>query len=601
MSYAAEPYAQFVDDLLAALTGGVTREAFRFLAEAAPYRLAAAGAVRPGSVRVFGLADGAYVRFRPETDFALGPQTDIAWRARADGTPAADAVWPDPGSTFFVNYEAPVAGGPAPLLSDRNPGSVTRLLAESFAREFAVLSRQLEAVYQAGFIDTAAGRDLDQLVRLVGIGRRDARTASGSVVFSRASPAPADIFIPAGTRLASAEPPAAGFETTEDATLKRGLLSVETPIRALSAGAEGVAAAGAIRAVNNPILGIDSAVNPQATRLAGGAEDDEALRARARRALETAGGATLGALTGALTGLGLREKDIRFEEDPIAHPGVVKLAVALPPLPEAEAGALAARALALIEATRPVGVRILPDIASPAPLEPATPGSGLVPDEGEAPLGVAPDSGLFMPVVVEVELAPGSLALSAAEREALAQRGRAEVEAFVADAGIGETLVLNRLIARLMALEGVLDVAVELYPQARPEAPHRKNLAPDNPGVRPVLARAEVAIGGALVLLDVSVRLVRKGAGLLSDPETLRGEVEAQLREGLERLEAARLTPEALKALVKADTFELAELHYRAEYPEGGLRIHQQDIALPLSGLERLWIRKVTLADGGGT
>ena len=41
------------------------------------------------------------------------------------------------------------------MLNDRNPGSVTRLLAESFAREFAVLSRQLESVYQAGFLTTA--------------------------------------------------------------------------------------------------------------------------------------------------------------------------------------------------------------------------------------------------------------------------------------------------------------------------------------------------------------------------------------------------------------------------------------------------------------
>ena len=55
-----------------------------------------------------------------------------------------------------------------PVLNDRNPGSVTRLLAESFAREFAVLSRQLESVYQAGFLSTATGRDLDQVVALVG-------------------------------------------------------------------------------------------------------------------------------------------------------------------------------------------------------------------------------------------------------------------------------------------------------------------------------------------------------------------------------------------------------------------------------------------------
>jgi len=85
---------------------------------------------------------------------------------------------------FFVNYDLAAQTGAAPLLSDRNPGSVTRLLAESFAREFAVLSRQLEAVYRAGFLDTATGRDLDQLVAILGLNRRDRTYATGTVVFA---------------------------------------------------------------------------------------------------------------------------------------------------------------------------------------------------------------------------------------------------------------------------------------------------------------------------------------------------------------------------------------------------------------------------------
>ncbi len=138
MTYAAEPYAQFVDDLLSALTGGVIREQFRFLPENEPYKLTASGAVLPGSVRVVGQVDASFFRFRAPTDFTLGAQNALVWQATPAGVPARDAVWPDAGSVFFASYET--ADAPR-LLTDRNPGSVTRLLAESFAREFAVLSR----------------------------------------------------------------------------------------------------------------------------------------------------------------------------------------------------------------------------------------------------------------------------------------------------------------------------------------------------------------------------------------------------------------------------------------------------------------------------
>ncbi|HWS13620.1 MAG TPA: hypothetical protein VN279_12515, partial [Rhodocyclaceae bacterium] len=71
MTYAAEPYAQFVDDLLSALTGGEIREQFRFLPEQQPFKLAAPGPVIPGTVRVFGQVDARYNRFRVQTDYLL--------------------------------------------------------------------------------------------------------------------------------------------------------------------------------------------------------------------------------------------------------------------------------------------------------------------------------------------------------------------------------------------------------------------------------------------------------------------------------------------------------------------------------------------------
>src|SRR5439155_17137645 len=106
--------------------------------------------------------------------------------------------------------------------------------------------------------------------------------------------------------------------------LHRGSLSLEVPIRATVSGEAGVVAERAVAVINRPILGIESVSNPQPTQLAGSDETDDALRARARRALEGAGKATRGALVAALTSLpAVRDKDLRLEEDHRLRPGGV--------------------------------------------------------------------------------------------------------------------------------------------------------------------------------------------------------------------------------------------------------------------------------------
>src|SRR6185436_4990309 len=192
----------------------------------------------------------------------------------------ADAIHPDEATVFYANYEYVSPSGANPPLTDRNPGSITRLLAESFAREYAVMSRQLDGIYNASFVDTATGRDLDQIGLLVGVERRTATFAIGSAVFFRSTPSPADIFIPAGTRISTAAPPPAQFETQIEVTLRRGSLSVDVPIQALAGGAAGAVAAQAITVVNSPILGIDGVNNPQATGFQSATETDVQLRAR---------------------------------------------------------------------------------------------------------------------------------------------------------------------------------------------------------------------------------------------------------------------------------------------------------------------------------
>jgi uncharacterized phage protein gp47/JayE len=608
MSYAAEPYGQFVDDLLSSLTGGIIRQQFRFLEEERPYRLSGPGVILPSTVRLFGQADGVYRRFLAGTDYKLESDLAITWIATDQGGPAPGAAWPDEGTTFYANFDVQAPPEAAPPLTDRNPGSIVRLLAESFAREYAVLSRQLEAVYRAGFLDTATGRDLEQLCALVGVTRRQMTFAGGTAIFGRSSPAPADIFIPSGTRLSTTEPPPVMFETTEDQTLRRGNLSVEVPIQAKVSGSTGVVAPNTIRAIHRPILGVESVTNPLSTRFAGENETDDTLRSRARRALEGAGKATTGAVLAALTTLtGLREKDVRISEDALAHPGVVKLNVALPTMSADEQQRTIERVVDLIEETRPVGVRILHNIAAPRPTGAAGPGSGVVPDEGPDPatIGVTsnPDE-LFLPVDLVVQVAPSTLSLAPQEKSNLESRTRGAVEAFLNEAGIGEILVYNRLVALLMKLEGVLDVVVEMWPQNAPDSAKRKNLVPDNPGVRPVAGVITVEVGGSLLMLDVTVSLALKGAGLLGDPATARAiaqtEIEQQFKDKLPTFSESSLSVPALRGLLTdSENYTVLDLHYTAEYSDAGVRIHQQDVQLPLTGMERIWVRRVGFGAGG--
>jgi phage-related baseplate assembly protein len=603
VTYAAEPYAQFVDDLLMSLTGGVTRERFTFLPEAAPYRLSPPGTLVPSTLTVFGVVEGAYARFQAGRDFVLTSEHDIAWRTQGDGTRAPDAVWPDEASVFFANYDAVGVVRAAPVLNDRNPGSVTRLLAESFAREFAVLSRQLAAVYEAGFLATAGGRDLDQVVRLVGVERRTRSFATGAVVFAANAPVTGDITVNAGTRLSTGQPPLVMFETTEDRTLRRGDLTVEVPVRATVSGPAGVVPARAISVIHRPILGVDAVSNAQGTTLAGEDETDEALRARAGRALEGAGRATRGALLAALGTLpNVKEKFVRIEEDHLARPGVVIVNVAVE-LTAADA----ARAVQLLEDSRPAGVRILHNIDAPPALIASVP-----PNPQEDPLaGPPPPSvveGLYQPVRVRALILPASSTLSGADRTALQAKGRQALQALVADAGIGETLIYNRLVTALMVLEGVLDVALEVY--AKPAAgqspgPRHQNVALPKT-LRPKLADdgLTVEIASEIIAFDVvvTIQLTDEGKALGAEDNLAdaRVEVAGRLQDHIAAI-AGEINPTTLKAQLSATSiYTVTTLSYTVQYLEAGLRVNQPDPPITLADLQRAWVRSVTLTEASG-
>jgi len=125
-------------------TGGVIREEFRFLPENAPYRLHAPGPPVASTIRVFGQTAGAYRRFQSGKDYKVESDFTITWLAQG-ASPAAGAIWPDDGATFYVNYDYIAPSGANPPLTDRNPGSVTRLLHPAVVEGDSVIATRSKA------------------------------------------------------------------------------------------------------------------------------------------------------------------------------------------------------------------------------------------------------------------------------------------------------------------------------------------------------------------------------------------------------------------------------------------------------------------------
>lgn len=234
------------------------------------------------------------------------------------------------------------------VLDDGTEGSVLRTLVEAFSRELAVCYEQIDAVYMAGYLDTASGAALERVVELLGVQRHQAGWLEGDVVFSRATPAAFDIEIPAGTLVAGKRVQA--FETLAPALLREGETSVRVPVRSLVPEGEPVEA-GKLSLLKRPIPGIESATNPGLLLPRREPESDADLRMRARNAIRGGRTATISAIERAVLALGIVE--VSVFEDP-ERPGLVNVVLGDVDLTQAEID----QAAAAVEAVRPVGVRV---------------------------------------------------------------------------------------------------------------------------------------------------------------------------------------------------------------------------------------------------
>ncbi len=340
MSFRRRSYPEVLENLLTTVSGGVAAESQPFPPEGAstaPFRMPLVQTQPRDVIAVYGIRNGASHRFRKGTDFVLDANS-IVW---PDG-----AELPDAGTLVQVNYFGAPRPGP---VTDINTGSVVRTLLETVAVEMAGLYAQMEAVYESAFIDTAAGRSLDNVVALLGIERVRSGRATTQIEFTRAPGTVGEITIPAGTRVID-EAGEVEYATTEDATLPPEQKTVRAFARDLEANDP--VAADTLIVLPVPIAGIVKITNPGPALIGTRDETDDELRARAKSFLHGSERATLGALRQAIArqGGGITADIV---EDPV-EPGFVTITPHAESLPPTLQQRLAA---AVLEA-RPAGVKV---------------------------------------------------------------------------------------------------------------------------------------------------------------------------------------------------------------------------------------------------
>lgn len=506
MTFVPQPFEQIADDLLTALTGGVTREEHRFVGAEETYALASPDAIT-ASVKVTGVRQGAFAAFDRDIDYSVDTtEGAIRWRAGPDARP------PDAQTFFHVNYYR--AEG-VRRLTDRNPGSVNATLAYAFAREVAVLQQQMDAIYWSPFVDHATGTSLDHTAALLALVRKDARFAGGTVLFRRATPAPGDITIAAGTVVSTELGDA--FETTDKRTLRRGQLSVSAPVRAQTQGPAGRVAAGAVTIVNRPIFGVESVVNEEPTFFATAKETDDEFRRRIRGTLERAGKSTVEAIRVSLIEQvpGVDETNVQVAERADV-PGLVEVKLGLGAEVTED---IVRRVDEAIFAARPAGVRVTHNLrvgggaggaggsvaGTMATGAPKVPARRLDPDD----LARFPDGVLELQVAVALQLADPSL--SAVEKERVEEALRERVVAWVDALPMGGDIVYSKLLARAVDADEVLDATLAVGAFGAGAPAYRENLATDGRKARVAPDAVDVSLMAEPVLFDLLVLTAPNG------------------------------------------------------------------------------------------
>lgn len=189
---------------------------------------------------------------------------------------------------------------------DFSDGEPLRTFIESIMQEVSLQYWQLEQVYDNSFIDSAYGDDLSELVKIMGVTREEALNSTGKVKFYRDTAADHDYLIPAGTlieTLPDSEGVTIQFETVENVVLLSGTTYIYANVKSVNPGFNTNVVANKIITINNPPMGIESAINEEAVIGGEDEETDDDLRARTKIALDASGLGTINALSNKILGI----------------------------------------------------------------------------------------------------------------------------------------------------------------------------------------------------------------------------------------------------------------------------------------------------------
>jgi uncharacterized phage protein gp47/JayE len=410
MSFRRRDYPEVLETMLTGLAGGTSAEAHPYPppGDGTKTMLGAPPAHR--LVSVYGARNGKSHRFRAGTDVELSADgTALVWKAAGDK--------PDAGTLVEVNY---LRRDGALQLTDFEVGSVTRTLVEAIARETARVHAEMEGVYRAGFLDTASGRALDNVVALLGVTRVPGGRARTELRFQRDAGATGAITIPQGTRVIDPDV-TVEYETTVPVTMSAAQARISVEVRDVEPGNAPVAA-DVLTVLPVPIAGIASVTNPAPASRGGAAETDAELRARTRNFLQGSERGTPGAIRAALARQGLQGEI----EEPPTRPGVVVVR----PVADALSPERHAQLVRALDEARPAGVKL--EIAGV-----------------EAPVGVE--------LALRLSTRPS---LAETERRAAHESVRTAVAAYFEALPVKDDASINRIVGDVLGVAGVEDVTL---------------------------------------------------------------------------------------------------------------------------------------------
>ena len=179
-------------------------------------------------------------------------------------------------------------------ITNLNPGSVIRTIIETIAKAFSDLYQLIHTVTRAGFIQTAEGKWLDLKVRELGLTRKEGQKTTGYITFYRNTPKDENITIPKGTIVKTVKDSSGQeyrFKTIEEIILPAGDTEVFTLIEAVKQGSNYNVGKETIVKITTHIAGIDGVINKSVNLGAGvrswqvtvgtNIETDEDFRTRA--------------------------------------------------------------------------------------------------------------------------------------------------------------------------------------------------------------------------------------------------------------------------------------------------------------------------------